>query len=99
MTDKLQQFTFKEDVILERFDESALLVDLDTEKVFQVNETGARIAELIIAKCSVSEIIAALNGEYEAALPEKETDVLAFLHVLLAHGLIAEKPIPNGNQG
>jgi hypothetical protein len=99
MTDKLQQFSFKEDLILERFDENALLVDLDTEKVYQLNATGARIAELIIEKRSVSEIITALNGEYEAALLEKETDVLAFLQDLLAHGLIAEKPIPNGNRG
>ncbi len=99
MTDKLQQFTFKEDVILERFNDSALLVDMETEKVFQLNETGARIAELIIEKRSVSEIITALNGEYEATLPEKETDVLAFLQDLLDHGLIAEKLIPNGNQG
>ena len=99
MTDKLQQFTFKEDVILERFNDSALLVDMETEKVFQVNETGASIAELIIAKYSVSEIITALNGEYEAALPEKETDVLAFLQDLLAHGLIIEKPFPNGSGG
>jgi hypothetical protein len=99
MTDKLQQFTFKEDLILERFDERALLVDMDTEKIFELNATGARIAELIIEKRSVSEIITAINREYEAALPEKETDVLAFLQDLLAHGLIAEKPIPNGNRG
>jgi hypothetical protein len=64
-----------------------------------LNATGARIAELIIEKRSVSEIITALNGEYEAALLEKETDVLAFLQDLLAHGLIAEQPIPNGNRG
>ena len=99
MTDKLQQFTFQEDVILERFDESALLVDLNTEKVFQLNATGVRIAELIIEKRSVSEITTALNGEYEAASLEKETDVLAFLKELLAHGLITEKPIPNGSGG
>ena len=61
MTDKQQQFTFKENIVMEGFDERALLVDMDSEKIFELNATGARVAELIIEKQSVSEIIAALK--------------------------------------
>ena len=99
MTDKLQHFTFKEDIIVERFDERALLVDMDTEKIFELNATGARIAELIIEKCSISEIITTINREFEATLQEKELDVLEFMQELLANGLITENLNRNGNRG
>ena len=86
---------FKTDVLLQRFDEEAILVDLDTETIFQLNQTGARIAELIIEERSVPEILAILDREFEKNSSDIERDVLAFLDELLTHDLVVEPPTRN----
>ena len=89
MNDMNQRFVFGADVILQRFNQEALLVDLDSESIFQINQTGARIAELISEEQSIQEILTVLDQEYEKDSSDIERDLLAFLEELLAHELIA----------
>jgi hypothetical protein len=53
----------------QRMDEDAIVVDPRTREVHLLNETGARIWELLETASSVDEVAEALEDEYEGAAP------------------------------
>jgi hypothetical protein len=70
-------------VELERVGEHAVMLDAGGTVARGLNETAARIWELIDGRRSVTEIATALEGEGDVV-----ADVLAFLHQLEQRGLI-----------
>jgi hypothetical protein len=83
-----QKFNLAPEVLFQRFEGKGLLVDLDGERVYQLNATGTRLAELIEANLSLDEMLSTLTSEYQASPDELARDVHALLHELLEEKLI-----------
>jgi hypothetical protein len=59
----------------------------DLESIYTLNETGARIWDLLDGRRTLGEIKAQLVEEYEGAVPEKvEADLREFIENLVAFG-------------
>jgi hypothetical protein len=83
-----QKFALGPEVLLQRFEDKSLLLDLSSERVFQLNATGTRLAELIGENISLDEILSILASEYHASPDELARDVHNLLDELLAENLI-----------
>jgi PqqD family protein of HPr-rel-A system len=83
----------REDALpFQRLDEETIVVDPRSREVHLLNETAARIWELLETSSSVDELVEALGEEYEGASPEDlRREVEAFLGDLGAKGLIAAR--------
>src|SRR5258706_11244776 len=76
----------------QRMDEDTIVVDPRTREVHLLNETGARIWELLETASSVDEVAEALEEEYEGAAPgAMRREVEAFLAELGRKGLLLPK--------
>ena len=76
----------------QRLDEEAIVVDPRTREVHLLNETGARIWELLEEASTVDELVEALSDEYEGMAPEAlRLEVEAFLADLGRKGLLAPR--------
>jgi PqqD family protein of HPr-rel-A system len=85
-------FCREENLPFQRMDEETIVVDPRAREVHLLNETGARIWELLETAASVDELCEALAEEYEGASPEAlRGDVEAFLTDLGSKGLVAAR--------
>ena len=73
-------------------DEEAVLLDLTTRRYYTLNDTGARIWELLNAGKTTAEIAAALTEEWTVEQPDALAYVQAFLNELADEGLIDRRP-------
>jgi PqqD family protein of HPr-rel-A system len=76
----------------QRMDDETIVVDPRSREVHLLNETAARIWDLLESARSVDELCAAIADEYEGASPEVlrgEIDV--FLNDLGGKGLVAAR--------
>jgi len=64
----------------------------DMQSIFTLNETGARIWELIDGKNSAEGIVRVLASEHEVSKGEVEKDVTLILSQLKEIGAIQENP-------
>jgi Coenzyme PQQ synthesis protein D (PqqD) len=58
---------------------------------YELNETGARIWELIQQPCYLGTVLDTLLAEYEADAQQCEADLLALVEDMVARGLIEVK--------
>jgi PqqD family protein of HPr-rel-A system len=73
----------------QRMDEDALVVDPRTREVHLLNETAARIWELLETASSIDDLCAALAEEYEGAPADAlRREVEAFVDDLRGKGLL-----------
>ena len=83
-----QRFSLAPDVLLQRFEDKALLLDLSGEKVYQLNKTGARVAELASQGHTLEDLLAQLDREFAASQEEMARDVREILADLQEHRLL-----------
>lgn len=95
MNEKMKRFVLNKEVLFQRFGKEAILVNLDDETIYQLNETGARIAELLVKERSVRELLTILDQEFNKNSSIIEWDVLTFLEGMLSHELVVEPQTPN----
>jgi len=91
MADETKSPSWRRDPSLpfQRMDEDAIVVDPRSRQVHLLNETGARIWELLETTTSVDEIAELLADEYEGATPEElRREVEAFVGDLGGKGLV-----------
>jgi PqqD family protein of HPr-rel-A system len=83
--------TFKRDPGLpyQKLDEETIVVDPRSREVHLLNETAARIWELLASPCSLDELTAALDEEYEAPVAELRAGVEEVLGGFRDKGLLA----------
>jgi PqqD family protein of HPr-rel-A system len=90
--DKAASFRREAALPFQRMDEETIVVDPRAREVHLLNETAARIWDLLESASSVDEIVEALADEYEGAPPEElRREVEAFLGELGGKGLLASK--------
>ena len=80
-----------EDVISRRLDDVVILINLRTNRIFELNSTGARLWELMSAGSSRAEISDAMLREFDVAEPELTKAIEGLAETLAAEGLIANR--------
>jgi PqqD family protein of HPr-rel-A system len=89
---KPQSWRRAEALPFQRLEEETIVVDPRSREVHLLNETAARIWELLQTASSVDELVEALGDEYEGATPEElRREVEAFLGDLGGKGLLASR--------
>lgn len=82
---------FASDVVLQVIDGEALVLKLQDETVFSLNDTGARIAQLIDGGHPVEDVARILSHEYGAPRDAVESEVKGLVSVLRTKGLVVDR--------
>jgi hypothetical protein len=77
------------DVVSRGLDEQTVLVNLRTNRIFELNRTGARLWDLLGEGSSESQIVERLLAEFEVPQEQLEREVRALIDSLLDEGLIS----------
>ena len=75
MTTKSVPWRPSPDVVVRRLDKSGVLVHLGTNHVFELNETGIRIWELLVEKGDVTAVVACVVEEFDVKEPLATAEV------------------------
>lgn len=70
-------------MVVEKLGESLLAVHLGTDRILELNETAARLVELLVDGKTVAEVRDIIAAEYEAPPAEVAANVDATLRTLL----------------
>ena len=84
-----QVFTISNDVLFQEVSGETVLLDLESEQYFGLDEVGTRIWALLNEGQSVDAIVETLLAEYEVGREQLAGDVRELLAALLDAGLIA----------
>jgi PqqD family protein of HPr-rel-A system len=82
-------YTLNPDVEFRRLGERMVLVHLASNQVFELNNTGARVWELLQAGADTEEILERLSEEFEVDPKQLRRDVIDLLEELKTAGLIS----------
>ena len=89
---KPQSWRRAEALPFQRLEEETIVVDPRSREVHLLNETAARIWDLLETASSVDQLVEALGEEYEGATPEQlRHEVEAFLGDLGGKGLLSSR--------
>jgi hypothetical protein len=77
------------EVIAKRLDQATVLVDISTSRIFELNETGTRIWELLGQGLDVERIVEHLVSEFEVADSQAAEEATKLLSQLQNEGLVA----------
>jgi hypothetical protein len=91
MTDNSRRLFFASDVVLQVVDGEALVLKLQDETVFSLNDTGARIAQLIDGGHPLDEVGRILSREYDVPPCEVESEVTRLVQMLRTKGLVVDR--------
>jgi hypothetical protein len=75
-------------VLFESFDHDGLLIHLETETIFSLNETGKDIAQCIVQGMTLDEMVVSLQAIYAVEMDEIRPEVEAVIAELLQRQLI-----------
>lgn len=76
-------------VVFKRLDQRMVLLRLATNQVFELNDTGARIWEMLDAGAGEDEILERLTAEFDVTADRMRQDMDTLLKELKAQGLIS----------
>jgi hypothetical protein len=83
------QHTPHPEVVFRRLEDRLVLVHLGTNQVFELNETGARVWELLAEGLGDERIAAVLAAEFEVEAERARSELAALLDELVAQRLIS----------
>lgn len=81
--------TIAPDVTFRNIDEEIVLINLETERMFTLNSSGARFWQLLAEGQELGQISRQMQGEYEVGSNEIEKEISDLLGSLREEGLIA----------
>lgn len=82
------RFNISDEVLSQEVNGETVLLDLEGESYFSLNEVGTRVWQLLKSESSVGEVLAALGEEYDVSHEQLEKDVEALFSQLAEAGLI-----------
>jgi hypothetical protein len=85
------RFSISKEVLSQELNGETVLLDLQGESYFGLNEVGARIWQLIQSEHTVDETLNTLSDEYDVSWEQLESDVGKLLNKLTETGLINPK--------
>lgn len=83
-------YSLGEDVIVEQFDNEAIVVNLQTEMIYTLNETGKRIIELIQNGQGLHDILKTLLAEYDVDESYALESILQLVEDMQARDLLIQ---------
>ncbi|WP_204106267.1 MULTISPECIES: PqqD family protein [Spirulina sp. CCY15215] len=83
-----QKVSLSEDVLLQDLGGESVLLNLDSEKYFGLNEMGTRMISVLNDAPSIQAAYQLLLVEYEVDGIELKQDLLALIEKLAEHGLV-----------
>lgn len=86
------RFALAPDVVLQMIDGEAVVLKLEEEVAFSLNETGARIAQLASEGLTSAAVTARLSEEMGIEPADIETDVQSLILMLVDRGILVERP-------
>lgn len=89
---KEQNISLSPDVIFQRFDEKAILVNLKSEEIYELNETGTQVVESISRGVTYGALLEALKSQYTGGSSEIESDLIQLLEELSKKELVQITP-------
>ena len=81
-------FQIPESTLFQVSDGAAVLLSLEKETYFTLDEVGTRIWEVLQTEKTIQETFELLLAEYEVESEELRSDLVSFLSELLQSGLI-----------
>ena len=78
------------EVIAKRLDQVAILVDVSTNRIFELNETGTRVWELLGQGLDADRIVHHLVNEFEVEEVRAADEVTSLFVRLQIEGLLAQ---------
>ena len=86
---KLTDCVKRQDRLLtSRIDNEEVMLDMDSGSYFGLNVIGSEIWQRLAKPITVADLCQQLQTEYEISKEQCETEVLGFLHEMLAGNLI-----------
>lgn len=76
-------------VVFRQIDNETVLINLETERMFTLNSTGARFWQLLSEEYTLNEIGRQMQLEYDIDMSELEREIHELLHSLSEEGLIS----------
>lgn len=76
------------DVVIEKLGDAMIAVQLGTDRILELNETAARLVELLMAGSSVTDATAALASEYGVGAEVVVGDVSETISMLVAEQVL-----------
>ena len=86
------RFHISDEVLSQEVNGETVLLDLDGESYFGLNEVGTRIWQLLQARTTVAATLDTLAEEYDVSREQLENDVENLLDKLTGAGLIKLAP-------
>jgi len=83
-----RRYRLSEQVVVDRLGDSMVAVQLGTDKIFDLNETAARLVELLGEGGTAADAAATIAVEYAATLEEVTQDVESTIAALLEESLL-----------
>jgi hypothetical protein len=77
------------DVIAKRLDQTSVLVHIPTNRIFELNETGSRVWEMIGESLNADQIVRRLTDEFEVEEAQAAKEVTELLTRLRDEGLLS----------
>jgi Coenzyme PQQ synthesis protein D (PqqD) len=84
-------FAPSDDVVSRRLDDIVVLIHLKTNRIFELNATGARLWELISAGTGAGEIREIMLNEFDVAPSELTNAIASLTRLLASEELIAKR--------
>ena len=86
------RFTISDEVLSQEVNGETVLLDLEGESYFGLNEVGTRIWQLLQSEQTVAETLNTLSDEYDVSRKQLESDVSELLTRLTEAGLVTPAP-------
>jgi hypothetical protein len=86
-----KSFSISEDVLSQRTGTDTVLLDMQGEIYFSLNEVGTRIWQLLVDGNGLEQLLSTLHCEYHAPVEQLRQDTEELLTVLLDKGLLTTK--------
>src|SRR6516225_4431827 len=77
------------DVIAKRLDQTSVLVHIPTNRIFELNETGSRVWDMIGESLSADQIVQRLADEFDVEAARAADEVNELLTRLRNEGLLS----------
>ena len=75
-------------VLSQRYDDSVVLLNLDTDRFFHLNRTGARFWELLGERSNLAEVYETMSREFDVEGTELEAQMTALITELREQDLV-----------
>lgn len=83
-----RRYRLAEQVVIDRLGDSMVAVQLGTDKIFDLNETAARLVELLGEGRTATDAATVIAGEYDVTAEAVAQDVVATIATLVAESVI-----------